>query len=199
MLCITNRSICSDDFLTRIEKIAKSHPKGIILREKDLDNAKYAELAAAVLKICKEHTTECILHSHICSAKELDCHSLHVPMHILRSMSSEDRRYFTTLGASCHSERDAIDAQSLGCTYITVGHIFDTQCKKGLPGRGTELLKNICKKVDVPVYAIGGINPQNILKIQNAGASGFCVMSGVMSCKDIERYFSEFEDKLDEI
>ena len=30
---------------------------------------------------------------------------------------------------------EAKEAQDLGCTYITAGHIFLTDCKKGLPGR----------------------------------------------------------------
>ena len=36
ILCITNRLLCKEDFLTRIEKIAGAHPAGIVLREKDL-------------------------------------------------------------------------------------------------------------------------------------------------------------------
>ena len=35
ILCVTNRSLCKEDFLARVEKIAANHPKGIILREKD--------------------------------------------------------------------------------------------------------------------------------------------------------------------
>ena len=33
-----------------------------------------------------------------------------------------------------------------------------TDCKKGLAPRGLDFLKNVCDSVDIPVYAIGGIN-----------------------------------------
>ena len=88
---------------------------------------------------------------------------------------------------------DAVLAEKLGCTYITAGHIFDTDCKKGLPGRGLDFLKNVCAGVSVPVYAIGGISPANISKVRETGAAGACVMSGLMVCEDPEDYLQEFK------
>ena len=43
ILCVTNRALCKEDFLQRVEKIAANHPKGIILREKDLSEEEYKE------------------------------------------------------------------------------------------------------------------------------------------------------------
>ncbi|MGN0572472.1 MAG: thiamine phosphate synthase, partial [Acutalibacteraceae bacterium] len=98
---------------------------------------------------------------------------------------------FSTLGASCHSVDDAIEAEKLGCTYITAGHVFNTDCKKGLPGRGTAFLKSVCDSVSIPVYAIGGICPENIAEIRSAGTAGACVMSGAMVCADVRKYLNE--------
>ena len=117
---------------------------------------------------------------------------MHLPLHILDNISAEDRRKFKVLGASCHSIDDAVRAENLGCTYIIAGHIFDTDCKKGLPGRGLDFLKNVCQRVKIPVYAIGGIRSENIKAVKNAGAKGVCVMSGVMMCEDVEEYLGEF-------
>lgn len=41
ILCVTKRSLCKEDFLVRIEKIAKTEAAGIILREKDLSKEEY--------------------------------------------------------------------------------------------------------------------------------------------------------------
>lgn len=192
ILCITNRSLCKEDFLKRIEKIASANPKGIVLREKDLTEKEYKDLAAKVIEICNRYNTPCILHNFTKVAIELNHPYLHLPLHILDNISAEDRRKFKVLGASCHSIDDAVRAENLGCTYITAGHIFDTDCKKGLPGRGLEFLKNVCQGVKIPVYAIGGISSENIKAVKNAGAKGVCVMSGVMMCEDVEEYLGEF-------
>ena len=71
-------------------------------------------------------------------------------------------------------------AQQLGASYITAGHIFATDCKKGLPPRGLGFLKDICRRVDIPVYAIGGITEENMVSALEAGAEGVCIMSGLM-------------------
>lgn len=149
ILCITNRLQCGEEFLARIEKLASAHPAGIVLREKDLSEDAYRELAGAVLEICKRNGTLCILHSFVNVAKEVGSSALHLPLHILRTLSAQDKERFTMLGASCHSVEDAVRAEKLGCTYIMAGHIFDTDCKKGLPGRGLDFLKAVCQSVSI--------------------------------------------------
>ena len=101
-------------------------------------------------------------------------------------MTPQEKSHFQIIGASCHSLEEAKEAQNLGCTYITAGHIFLTDCKKGLPGRGLPFLEEICKTVRIPVYAIGGISSQNMESVRKTGAAGACIMSGFMRCKTVE-------------
>lgn len=192
IICVTNRNLCKEDFLKRIEKIVVAHPAGIILREKDLTKEEYRNLAKQVLQICEKHQVSCILHSFTDEAIELSAEAVHLPLSILREMTEEQRSRFKVLGASCHSLEEALEAERLGCTYIIAGHIFATDCKKGLPGRGLDFLKSICENVSIPVYAIGGINGENIADVRNAGAKGACVMSGFMQCEDVETYLNGF-------
>lgn len=192
ILCITNRSLCKEDFLSRIEKIASAKPKGIILREKDLTEKEYKDLAIKVIEICKRYNTSCILHTFTSVALELKHPYIHLPLNILEDVTTEEKEKFKVLGASCHSAEDAVKAENLGCTYITAGHIFDTDCKKGLPGRGLKFLKKVCESVEIPVYAIGGISRENIAQVKKAGAKGICVMSGVMMCENVKEYLGEF-------
>ena len=151
ILCVTNRKLCREDFLTRIERIAACHPAGIILREKDMKPEDYKELAAAVMEICEQHGVRCILHSFPDVAISLQADAIHLPLHLLKAMPQEQKAHFKVLGASCHSVEDVWEAQALGCTYITAGHVFETDCKKGLPGRGLDFLRNVCAAVEIPV------------------------------------------------
>ena len=194
ILCVTNRKQCREDFLTRMERIAACHPAGIILREKDMSPEDYKELAAVVMKLCEQHGVKCILHSFSDVAISLQTDAIHMPLHLLREMSQEQKAHFTILGASCHSVEDASEAQALGCTYITAGHVFETDCKKGLPGRGLDFLRNVCAAVDIPVYGIGGIDADNIALVRDAGASGACLMSSLMVSDDVPGFMRAMED-----
>lgn len=84
------------------------------------------------------------------------------------------------IGTSIHSVEDAVFAESHGADYITAGHIFTTDCKKGLPGRGIDWLKSICHAVSIPVYAIGGISDANISMLSDCNIAGYCMMSASM-------------------
>ena len=61
VLCVTNRKLCSAEFMVQIERIAKAGPAAVILREKDLPEREYRKLAAAVMDICN-----CLLYTSRC-------------------------------------------------------------------------------------------------------------------------------------
>lgn len=193
ILCVTNRKLCCEEFSLRLEKIAAARPAGMILREKDLSEEDYRLLARWTMELCKTHGVPCILHTFVQTAMELGAEAIHLPLPVLRRMAETEKAYFTTLGASCHSVEDAMEAQRLGCTYITAGHIFVTDCKKGAAPRGLDFLRSVCEAVDIPVYAIGGISGENIEAVRGAGASGACVMSGVMRCTSVEDYLDQLK------
>ena len=127
------------------------------------------------------------MHNFPQTANELGAPALHLPLPRLRGLSPEERAAFPVLGASCHSLEDVREAAELGCSYGTLGHIFPTGCKPGLPPRGVELLAQVCQASPLPVYAIGGVGPGNIAQIKQAGAAGACVMSGFMTAPDPAR------------
>ena len=95
---------------------------------------------------------------------------------------------FDTIGVSVHSADEAAEAERLGASYVTAGHIFATDCKKGVPPRGLEFLRGVCEKVKIPVYAIGGINAENAKSAVGAGADGVCIMSALMKCADVRGF-----------
>lgn len=192
IICVTNRALCTDDFLQQLTRIAQAAPAAILLREKDLPEAEYKQLAASVLAICRKHHVPCILHSFVNAAIQLGHDSIHLPLPLLRQMSPEQKAQFSVIGASCHSSSDAKEAEGLGCTYITAGHVFMTDCKKGLPPRGLTFLQEVCESVSIPVYAIGGIDADNVAEVRAAGAKGACVMSGLMCCADPQQYLNQF-------
>ena len=124
------------------------------------------------------------LHFYPNVAKKLECDAIHLPLFKLRE-NQKCLSGFKIIGTSVHSVEEAIEAQNLGATYISAGHIFATDCKKGVPPRGLEFLKEVCQAVNIPAYAIGGIklSDEQIKLITDCGAAGGCIMSGMMKLK----------------
>lgn len=177
VICVTCRSLCRRPLEEQVGRIAAVGVKQVILREKDLSEEEYMRLADAVLKQCEKYGADLIIHSFPDAARKLGVKKLHMPLNMLTADLCGE---FETVGSSVHSVEDAVSAEKMGVSYVTAGHIFATDCKKGLPPRGLDLLRQVCGAVDIPVYAIGGINEENIGQVLDAGAQGACIMSGLM-------------------
>ena len=183
-IVITNRALVEGDFLAQIKKVLRLRPHGLILREKDLSDAAYKALAGEVLALCADAQVSCFLHSRVQIAKELSCRNLHLSVPALEAMTPEERvqlrEDFDRISVSCHSMEDMRFAVDCGASQIILGTIFETDCKKGLKGRGTGFVREICRACPVPVYAIGGITMARLPEVIEAGAAGGCMMSGFM-------------------
>lgn len=181
VITVTNRKLSSRPFMEQMERVVKLHPKAVILREKDLSEEEYAELAAQILTLCKQYQVPCMLHTYLETARKLQHPYIHLPLFLLKE-NREKLSDFLAVGCSIHSVEEAKEAQKLGATYLTAGHIYTTDCKKGLPPRGLDFLREVCNAVTIPVYAIGGIHAGTgqIREVMECGASGACIMSEMM-------------------
>ncbi|OPX86807.1 MAG: Regulatory protein TenI [Pelotomaculum sp. PtaB.Bin104] len=181
LICVTNRKLCRDDFFDRIEQIAKGKPHAIMLREKDLSIPEYSSMAKRIYEICVKNQVTLIINQNLEAAAEMKCPYIHLSMPDLRKYKQEIK-HFSQVSASVHSVSEAREAQALGATYLIAGHIFPTECKKGVPPRGLSFLKKVCNSVEIPVFAIGGITSAKVKVVTQAGAKGVCVMSEAMTC-----------------
>lgn len=191
LICITNQKLCQDDFLSRIEEIAKGQPHAIMLREKELSEPDYRELAIRVKEICDRHLVKLIINHNLEIAEELKVEAVQVSIHDIRR-TCEAIRSFKQVGVSIHSVEQAREAEAWGANYLIAGHIFPTDCKKGLPARGLIFLKEICSSVSIPVFAIGGISQANYKIAMMAGAKGVCIMSEAMTTDHPETLAQRF-------
>ncbi|MFH4233425.1 thiamine phosphate synthase, partial [Acinetobacter baumannii] len=65
------------------------------------------------------------------------------------------------VGYSVHSLEEAVEAFKSGADSLVYGHVFPTECKKGVPARGLEEISDIARSLSIPIIAIGGITPEN--------------------------------------
>ena len=168
----------------QLEKVVRLHPHALILREKDLPDERYEKLAEKVMAICQRENVACFLHSRINIARKTGCKKIHLSIPVLQTLSETEKTWLTQefeeISISCHSIEDVRTATEYGATQIILGTIFETDCKKGVKGKGVEFVREICESCPIPVYAIGGINFGRLSQVMNAGAAGGCMMSGFM-------------------
>lgn len=183
-IVITNRHLVQGDFLKQLEKVTKLHLHALILREKDLADDAYESLAKKVFDLCKREDITFFLHTKIEIARKIGCQNINLSIPVLKGLSETEKKALTEdfceISISCHSMEDVEIAMAGGATQIILGTIFETECKKGVLGKGVEFVREICQKCPLPVYAIGGMNMQRLPLVIDAGAAGCCMMSGFM-------------------
>ena len=194
---ITNRKLCENENLEKqIEKIFSAYEKKIILknfeivaltlREKDLDKNKYLNLVKKIYPICKRYRIDLILHQNydLNLDKKYKIEEIHLSYDNFKSLNKNIReeliKKYKRIGISIHSIDEAKEVENLGATYVVAGHIFETDCKKGLEPRGLNFIKELSSILTIPIFAIGGINQENSHLAINSGAFGVCMMSSLM-------------------
>ena len=194
---ISNRKLCENENLERqIEKIFLAYEKKIILkkfeivsltlREKDLDKNEYLNLVEKIYPICKKYGIDLILHQNydLNLDEKYNIEGIHLSYEIFKSLNKNIRekliKKYKRIGVSIHSLEEAKDVENLGATYVVAGHIFETDCKKGLEPRGLNFIKELSSILTIPIFAIGGINEENSNLVLNSGAFGVCMMSSLM-------------------
>lgn len=189
-VAVTNRHLCCGELLSQIELLCKRGVSSVILREKDMEEKEYEVLAEKAIAIGKVYNTPIILHSFVNVAKSLGSGAIHLSMPNFMKMADNKGNShksltdsFKIIGVSTHTLEEAVEAERAGATYITASHIYATECKKGLEPKGMAYLKEVCKAVSIPVYALGGINFNNMEEALKAGAEKVCMMSEIMKVK----------------
>ncbi|MDU2235753.1 MAG: thiamine phosphate synthase [Fusobacterium periodonticum] len=194
---ISNRKLCENENLEKqIEKIFSAYEKKIILenfdivsltlREKDLNKNEYLKLIEEIYPICQKYKINLILHQNydLNLDEKYNIEGIHLSYSIFKSLNQNIKaeliKKYKRIGVSIHSLEEAKDVESLGASYVIAGHIFKTDCKKGLEPRGLKFIEDLSSALSIPIFAIGGIDEKKSLSVIDSGAFSVCMMSNLM-------------------
>lgn len=154
--------------------------------DKDSDEEKILEDALAIKNICAECNVPFVVNDDVLLAKKIDADGAHIgqgdmPLEKAREILGEKK----IIGVSAQNVEQAISAQRRGADYLGVGAIFQTQSKGDAESVSIDTLRAICAAVEIPVVAIGGINCDNIPRLEKSGIAGVSVISAIFAADDI--------------
>ena len=183
---ITDRECCSPRPLYDvIHNLLDVGVSAIQLREKDLNDVDFVNLAKPIVKLCRAYAAQLFINSRLAIARELGADGVHLPAGstpVNEVLQRTDSRL--TTGCSIHSRPEARARELEGADFLTYSPIYPTGSKPGYgPAVGLESLRKVAACVKIPVFALGGVTPERVLACIGAGAYGVAVMSGVMSAE----------------
>ena len=186
---VTDEKACLEkDFYACIEEAIKGGVKIVQLREKKISTKDFYEKALKVKEICKNYGVLFIINDRLDIAQAVGADGVHLGQ---SDMPIEEARKILKdkflIGATARNIEEAKRAELLGADYIGSGAIFGTSTKDNAKKLEMEELKKIVASVKIPVFAIGGININNVGILKNIGLQGICSVSGILSEKDCKK------------
>ena len=186
---VTDEKAClGKDFYVCIEEAIKGGVKIVQLREKNIFTKDFYEKALKVKEICKNYGALFLINDRLDIAQAVGADGVHLgqsDMPIEKAREILNDKFL--IGATARNVEEAKRAELLGADYIGSGAIFGTSTKDNAKKLEMEELKKIVASVKIPVFAIGGININNVSSLKNIGLQGICAVSGILSEKDCKK------------
>ena len=186
---VTDEKACLEkDFYACIEEAIKGGAGIVQLREKNISTKDLYEKALKVKEICKNYGALFIINDRLDIAQAVGADGVHLgqsDMPIEKARKILKDKFL--IGATARNIEEAKRAELLGADYIGSGAIFGTSTKDNAKKLEMEELKKIVASVKIPVFAIGGININNVGILKNIGLQGICSVSGILSEKDCKK------------
>jgi thiamine-phosphate pyrophosphorylase len=98
------------------------------------------------------------------------------------------------VGRSTHSIEQARAGAVSGADYIAVGPVHATPTKEGRPAIGLDPIRFAAANVELPWFAIGGIDTETIRAVVEAGARRVVVVRAVAAADDPEAAARELRE-----
>jgi thiamine-phosphate diphosphorylase len=172
LLVLTDRTQCSGGLTATVLAAVAAGARAVVLREKDLSLRERATLAAELDAVLAPVGGVLIWAGAAGSEAAPAVHlSADDPFPEIRP---------GVVGRSCHSPAEVARAAAEGCDHVFVSPVFPTPSKPGYgPVLGLDGLAALTREAP-PVYALGGILPEDVAGCRAAGAWGVAVMGSVM-------------------
>lgn len=197
---ITDRRQCFGlrDLTKVVDEACQAGAKAIQLREKDLSAVQIFNMANELKEICRQNGAKLLINERADIVSALDADGVHLtakglPVHAVRKVLPANK----IIGVSTHAFVEAKRAEQAGCDFILFGPIFRTPSKirYGKP-QGLRKLKELTERVTVPVFAVGGINPERAQECLEHGAAGVAVVSAIMAAHNAAELVYEYQRHL---
>jgi len=93
-------------------------------------------------------------------------------------MAATSRPEANLCGASCHNTEELFQAERLGIDFVVLGPVLSTLSHPGATPMGWRKFAEIIRDFPIPVYALGGMLPEDLTTSWGHGAHGIAMMRG---------------------
>ena len=163
-----------EEFFRRLEVALLNGLRLVQLREKNLSREALRELALRMLPLLRQHGAHLLINADIALAQEIGADGVQLTGAQLAEL--RQRPDVEWCAASCHNAAELRRAEELGCDFALLGPVLPTLSHPGAPHLGWEGFAAIAAGSAIPVYALGGLTPDDMQTAWQHGAHGISML-----------------------
>lgn len=187
---ITDKKLIPRDrFAATVEEAIRGGASIVQLREKDTPPDEVIELGKSLLKVTVKYGVPLIINDSAELTREIGADGVHLGeddpnVAHAREILGEDK----IIGVSCYGKIErGINAERDGADYVAFGTPFFTPTKpERTPTSFDVLIEAVTRIKSIPIFAIGGITPENAESVLETGVDGIAVITSVFGSPDPE-------------
>ena len=182
-LCLITSPV--DDLFNRVGSALSSGVGMVQYRCKDADDRIRFREAKSLRTLCHDNGALLIINDRIDLAMAVDADGVHLgqddlPVDVARSLIGDDK----LIGLSTHNLDQVRNASGKSCDYIGLGPVHRTDVKPSRDAVGPVLVAEALSLTQLPVFAIGGIDCDNIGLLTEIGCRRIAVINAIMGAED---------------
>jgi len=161
-------------FLARLQARLNAGLRLVQLREKNLSRNDLSELAQRVIALAHARGAKVLINGDVALTQEAGADGVQLTSSQLAELS--ERPAVDWCAASCHSAEELRQAEKLGCDFALLSPVLPTKSHPGAPHLGWESFESIAAGSSIPVYALGGLNHDDMQTAWQHGAHGIALL-----------------------
>lgn len=162
--------------LERLEAALQNGLRLIQIRDKSWPEANRQWLTEAVIQLARPYEAIVVVNSSESIARRSGAAGIHLTSSQLAAC--RQRPDFPWVGASCHNAEEIAKAGELGLDYALLGPVLPTPTHPESSGIGWSGFEAMRSGNSLPVFALGGMQPDMLGTAQQHGAHGIALMRG---------------------
>jgi 8-oxo-dGTP diphosphatase len=176
-----------DEFLRRLKRALAAGARFVQLREPGMPMSEFRTLAGEVTRLCRQHDARLLLNAEPSLVEECGADGVHLNSRRLMALRERPLPLQFFVGASCHDAAELAQAAAIGADFGVLGPVASTASHPRAVPLGWERFAELCRHAQLPVYALGGMQPSDMLVARQAGAQGLAMIRGMWNAADPER------------
>jgi 8-oxo-dGTP diphosphatase len=175
---ITNlHELGEEVFFDRLRVALSRGLKMIQIREKQLYSEQLMHFSRKVIAEATLHSAKVFINSNLALAQELGAAGVHFASAQLMTLQAKPQGLLC--GASCHNQSELIQAAKLGLDYVMLSPVQPTMSHPEAHALGWECFAQLITDYSLPVFALGGMQLQDLHHARTKGAHGIALQRAV--------------------